>query len=721
MRFVLLALLGLLLWGAPAQAQNLDVSSFRVLENDMDARIHHVKNDMNGKKAAIIKIETTEHGFGFDVGSLGVVATEQKAGEIWVYVPGNVKKITISHPTLGVKRDYFFQIPVLEGTVYALTLTSAKVRTVVDEDAGGQYWVLNVTPKDATVTIDNGTPEILNNGVLQKLLKYGRHTYSVSAPMYEPTGGTIEIGRAKVEASVALRPAFGYLRVTSTPESQADVYIDGARVGETPLVSERLSKGRHVLRVVRPLFEPVEQPVMVPPGADTLACPVSLSPNFAEIKVIASNDVMIYINDVYKGKGIWSGRLSEGFYKIEGRKDCHRTVLRSIDVKKKQAQEVRLAPPVPVYGKIQVETENLPGVQVSIDGKSVGQAPNIFPDILIGKHTVALQKEGYKTYSETVTVEEGKLHQVNAKLTQELYGNLVVTTSSGATLSVGNYLGTGSRFERSMMVGEYKVTITADGHSVERTVEVKSGKNNTYNFPMEGRLIIKSVPSNADVNVDGSYKGKTPLSLDVFGKHSVEVSKNGYRTETGRVEVEPLNTATHSYSLQKRPKDLYSFWLYTASISAPYGGMVGFCKTWGWYGKFQMTAKPNGELILGDKTDAYQHGIYKKEGHHRLSVTTGPMLRLAKWLFLYAGAGYGDYGRIYKGKPIITGEYNYSPDVYLCPVRTQGLEVEGGAVFKVKSFAFSAGYSSIVLPSAPKGEKNFGDLHVGIGFTFKHD
>ena len=43
--------------------------------------------DQNGDKCALIKIETPEVGFSFDVGLLGIVKAEQRVGEIWLYVP----------------------------------------------------------------------------------------------------------------------------------------------------------------------------------------------------------------------------------------------------------------------------------------------------------------------------------------------------------------------------------------------------------------------------------------------------------------------------------------------------------------------------------------------------------------------------------------------------------------------------------------------------------
>ena len=49
---------------------------------DMEARVKSPRKDQNGEIAALIKIVTTEKGFGFDGGMMGVVGSEQKLGEI---------------------------------------------------------------------------------------------------------------------------------------------------------------------------------------------------------------------------------------------------------------------------------------------------------------------------------------------------------------------------------------------------------------------------------------------------------------------------------------------------------------------------------------------------------------------------------------------------------------------------------------------------------------
>ena len=88
--------------------QSINVKSFKILENDLDARVNFPKRDQNGEVCAIIKVVTSATGLTFDIGSLGVVATQQTAGEVWVYVPRGAQRITISHQQLGVLRNYAF-------------------------------------------------------------------------------------------------------------------------------------------------------------------------------------------------------------------------------------------------------------------------------------------------------------------------------------------------------------------------------------------------------------------------------------------------------------------------------------------------------------------------------------------------------------------------------------------------------------------------------------
>ncbi|MDO9153613.1 MAG: PEGA domain-containing protein, partial [Paludibacter sp.] len=101
----------------------ISVKSFRKLENDLDARVNAPLKDFSGDLSAIIKVVTTQTGFTFDCGSIGIVKTVNKSAEIWVYVPYGAKRITIMHPQLGQLRDWLFTQPIEKATVYEMVLT----------------------------------------------------------------------------------------------------------------------------------------------------------------------------------------------------------------------------------------------------------------------------------------------------------------------------------------------------------------------------------------------------------------------------------------------------------------------------------------------------------------------------------------------------------------------------------------------------------------------
>ena len=118
-RFVsILFILGISVIG---YSQSISVATFRQLNSDLTANTAGtLEKDQNGEVAALIKVVTTQTGFTFDGGSLGIVKTKQTPGEIWVYVPRGAKKITIKHPQLGVLRDYYYTTPIQSGRTYEL-------------------------------------------------------------------------------------------------------------------------------------------------------------------------------------------------------------------------------------------------------------------------------------------------------------------------------------------------------------------------------------------------------------------------------------------------------------------------------------------------------------------------------------------------------------------------------------------------------------------------
>ena len=222
-------LFSLLVLPIVANAQNISVSSFKLLDSDLTANTAGtMERDQNGEIAALIKVVTTEQGFVFDGGMTGIVKTKQEIGEVWVYVPHGIKKMTIKHPLLGVFRDYYFPVTIDKAKTYEMVLVTGKVETIVTRSANKQYVIFNVNPANAMVELDNMPLDVSSDGYAEKSMLYGTYNYRVSAANYHTEAGQVVVSaQGKSEVNVKLRPNFGWIDIKGANEYHgAYVYID---------------------------------------------------------------------------------------------------------------------------------------------------------------------------------------------------------------------------------------------------------------------------------------------------------------------------------------------------------------------------------------------------------------------------------------------------------------------------------------------------------------
>ncbi|MBR3939496.1 MAG: hypothetical protein IKJ67_05935, partial [Bacteroidales bacterium] len=107
----------------------ISVEAFNRIDRDMGARVAKVR-DINSDLCALIKIETIETGFEFS-GCI-IEKTEQKTGEIWVFVSPGVKFLTIKHKDFGVLRNYNFPQSIESGVVYQMKLSTEAKEVKID-------------------------------------------------------------------------------------------------------------------------------------------------------------------------------------------------------------------------------------------------------------------------------------------------------------------------------------------------------------------------------------------------------------------------------------------------------------------------------------------------------------------------------------------------------------------------------------------------------------
>lgn len=201
-----LLLLFLLVVPHSATAQNkIQVTSFQRMETDITARITAPQRDQNGEICALIRIVTTEKDFMFEPDALGIVARENKPGEIWLYVPRGARRISIMHEKYGVLRNYFYPDLIEKATVYEMELSAGDEAKEMAVDTNMQLVVMRPEPAIADIYVDDEKMPT-EKGLFTATMKKGTHTYRVEAPMYAPEAGIIDLGSEQKIMSVALKP-----------------------------------------------------------------------------------------------------------------------------------------------------------------------------------------------------------------------------------------------------------------------------------------------------------------------------------------------------------------------------------------------------------------------------------------------------------------------------------------------------------------------------------
>lgn len=454
-----------------AVAQTMSVAGFEERPMDMDARVTHPVTDPNGQTCALIKVETTQTGFGFDTGVIQVVKTEQKIGEVWVYVQPRVKKITIMHQDYEPVRDYYFPTGALkEATVYLLKLRTAgaPVQAASTQQRSG-FLIINSEPQGAEVWLNNeSTGEV--TPFRRKLAIGDEMPYRLSLPLYHDEAGMVTVDQPRKELQFALRPAFGSVTVTSTP-SGALVFLDEKQVGQTPLTLDRIASGSHSLRLQAPQYAVERRNVSVADG-QTANVAVTLAARFAEITVQAPQGAVVTVDGDRKGSGTLSWRQSEGLCDIVVSMAGHRDARRQLEVVAGRAQTVQLTPQ-PIYGSASVDSD-LMDAEIWIDGKQYGVTPNVVERLLVGSHTLVLKKSGYADLQQQFSVEEGKEASLLVKLPA---GRSVQFTSEKPGMQIivdGKKLGT-TPLTAVVGIGHHSVSAMRGGDIIDvRDLDITS-------------------------------------------------------------------------------------------------------------------------------------------------------------------------------------------------------------------------------------------------------
>lgn len=438
----ILMLVSLGLWGfhpnyLPAQSLNLALEGEVVMDRqDLDARSYFPVRDQNDELCALLKVKVThqlQQPLLLETGAVGVEKREEREnGEIWFWVPYQARNLRFS--CFGYTELPPIAVRLEKGGVYRLTLRSdAQVQIVTNASASYNFLKLRILPEDAGnafVSIGKSQEyeidaQYASEGMYSKMLDHGTYYYQVEHELYGTVRGSVILDAATPMQTVTMPPAYGYLKIMTEP-SGATVAINGKRVGTTPWTSqEKVPQGLVQVRLQASHHALMETSVEVLGNGQQQSHTFRLVPQFGTVTCQSEMaDAEIWVDQQLMGVGSWTGPLSsQSSHILEARKVGHQSQSISFTVESGTSVVKTVGAPVPMFGTLVLETTPM-GCEAWLDEVSLGTTPMVV-QVLVGKHQLALKKNGYET--KELVLEMG--HNQHQEVKQELRKEVVQAAS----------------------------------------------------------------------------------------------------------------------------------------------------------------------------------------------------------------------------------------------------------------------------------------------------
>ena len=286
------------------------------------------------------------------------------------------------------------------------------------EDHDGELW-LYVQKNAKMVTISRSGYITLSHYDLRTTLEEGkvyRMVLSAQGPVVYTQMVMFTVTPADSKAVVTI------MREDSGQEEMLGAVNDaGAKAKDLPL-------GTYTYKIMAENYHSSEGRFILNNQTETHQEKVTLRPRFSMITLSVEGQAEILVNGELKGKHNWTGLLNAGNYQVECRLKSHKSSFQTISVEENQAQSYQLLSPTPITGTLSVISEPFEA-QIVIDGKDYGKTPRNIANLLIGKHSVTISKEGYAPKTEECDIRENETQSLELTLEK----SQVTTVPQGAT------------------------------------------------------------------------------------------------------------------------------------------------------------------------------------------------------------------------------------------------------------------------------------------------
>lgn len=338
------------------------------------------------------------------------------------------------------------------------------------------------------------------------------------------------------------------LTVISSPGG-ADLFLDGQKVGATPIKLTDVLVGEHTLTLSKELFQTKELRIRVEKGEDNR---VQVQLEKAEVRIIIDSlpsEANIYLSDQPIGKTPFPVRCyldqtlafkltKEGFNDLNANISITETgafvkeLNKYFPFKEGVSKLVLQMSSAPAPGSILISSEP-PQADVYIDGVAVGITPIELKNVTPGERVVRVSIPNFDSSSRIVQVKSNERIELNVLLGGQLK---ILTFPENVEVFIdGKLAGATPLTTTRLSVGDHQVKLSRTGYSDKAiNITLNSGdlkEINTRLIALKGSLYISSEPQGAQIYLNGELKGSTPKLIYgiTAGKHSLILKKEGFK------------------------------------------------------------------------------------------------------------------------------------------------------------------------------------------------
>lgn len=212
----------------------------------------------------------------------------------------------------------------------------------------------------------------------------------------------------------------------------------------------------------------------------------------------------------------------------------------------------------PLPGFLTVTSGDVNGATVLVDGIEAGVTPLADFEVAAGTHTLAVTLDRYEPFESSVFIEGRQTSQrLNAELLPAWADVSFSTSPAGAMVTVDGVDHGVTPLTTEILEGEHEILIKLAYHKAWTDALAVTARQDVIVPPItleqaDGLVLLQSTPSGANVTLDGTFQGQTPLEITVppGSAHQLRFFLNGYEATTRSITTRPEEEASVHVTLQ---------------------------------------------------------------------------------------------------------------------------------------------------------------------------